>query len=674
MGQQRLEGLTFSFPLPPAYAPCTTPFEHLTKVTIDNLKVETHHRGQYLLLRTLTPTHFLASVTGAVEDEEGNVLMLQLYNQETAVVDRGGFSGGTVMVVVEPYLHRLRDGSCGIRVDHPSDLRILSDHEASVSVQWRQQVLGSEMDAMQWKAKGNDAFNARDYRLAIECSTAPSPSRSHQFDAAFQDLNTIPQTSEKPLLRKAQALYHLQRFAESCEVHEVLEKEFPANSLAQSEFARANARLAEQQTGVFPFKQMQREATRRSPPLLDHATYIGPVAVRPNPSAGLGVFTTKAVKAGDLLICEKAFAYAHVELNDYPKSSTCRIDPLMTEKLAKNRSLTPEITALYHGEYESVDGREVDNLPVVDSFLLDRIVSLNAFGCCPSLREIHLRSWGSDGCPSGTMNDVSATGVWPLISRINHSCHSTALSTFIGDMMIVRATRDLPADTEVTCMYRSVHRDRDAPGPNMPPLALSCRNWGFQCTCILCQDHAATRAGSLSRRHKLQQELEVVLAMHRAWGPDPMKVDALLTKIAGTYPRPAAEVPRLALERGYPLLALLYASLDNPRRAIGFAVKALEALGYVVEGALAPYSSGGGRLRVKGWGAVTEGLVGCWVTLAHSYRKVAPALAPQASPHHPIHIPNPESPTPITVSLPTAYNIPPPFPTQKVIPESPSKR
>ncbi|PYI35413.1 TPR domain protein [Aspergillus indologenus CBS 114.80] len=645
-GHHWTEGSIFSFPLSPAYAPCTTPLEHLTKVMVDNVKLETHHRGQYILLRTLTPTDFRVVVGAVTEDEAGNVIMLQLHNQETEVFARGGLSEGTVLVVVEPYLHIPGISPCALRVDHPSDQRVLSDWDIMVPVQWRRQLVGPELGAMQWKAKGNDAFNAGGYRRAIDCytqalSSSPTPDealtiklnraltflRSHQFDAALRDLEPLPQSSEKALLRKAQALYHLQRFAESCEVHRVLEKAFPGNSLAQSEFARAKARLAEQQTGVFPFKEMQREATRRSPSLLDRATYVGPVAVRPTQSSGLGLFTTTAVKAGDLLVCEKAFACAHMDLYDFRKSL----------KLLKNPSLIPGIVTLHHEEYESVDVREVDNTPVVDSFLLDRIITANAFFTDrSSRREETLQAWGSDGRIPAKKADVVACGLWPLISRINHSCHSTAECAFIGDMRIVRAARDLPADTEVTCMYRSVHSIGDSFDRELDSTpALKFGNWGFRCTCILCHDHETTPADNLSRRRKLLQELGIVLAILKDGVPDPMKLEEhVINKIVSTYVRPAAEVPRLALEKGYPLLALLWARRNNPGKAIECAVKGFEALGYVVEGALPPYPSGGGGggrpPRVKKWKVVTEGLVGCWMTLAHSYRKVAPALAPQA--------------------------------------------
>ncbi len=58
---------------------------------------------------------------------------------------------------------------------------------------------------------------------------------------------------------------------------------------------------------------MLAEAERKFPnPDMDRADFVGPIEVRPckNPEHGRGLFSTRAVKAGDLLLCEKAFCAA----------------------------------------------------------------------------------------------------------------------------------------------------------------------------------------------------------------------------------------------------------------------------------------------------------------------------------------------------------------------------
>lgn len=127
---------------------------------------------------------------------------------------------------------------------------------------------------------------------------------------------------------------------------------------------------------------MQAEARKRSPPVLDRATYIGPVAVRHTESRGRGLFTTMAVQAGDLLLCEKAFAYVfsdianadqhrsiliNMETREMTKGADVDLISLAVQKLQKNPSTAPAVTALYHGSYGPVTVSEVDGKPVVDT-------------------------------------------------------------------------------------------------------------------------------------------------------------------------------------------------------------------------------------------------------------------------------------------------------------------
>ena len=44
---------------------------------------------------------------------------------------------------------------------------------------------------------------------------------------------------------------------------------------------------------------------------MDAATYLGPIEVQGSDGKGRGLFATRDVKAGELLLCEKAFALVH---------------------------------------------------------------------------------------------------------------------------------------------------------------------------------------------------------------------------------------------------------------------------------------------------------------------------------------------------------------------------
>jgi tetratricopeptide (TPR) repeat protein len=195
--------------------------------------------------------------------------------------------------------------------------------------------------------------------------------KAKNFDAALAALEPMvscPKPVEKALYRKAQALYHLQKFEECCEVLTTLRSEYPDNIEAKKELLRATKRLQEQKSGTYRFNQLYMEAAKFRPPHLDHATYIGSVTVRQSGVRGRGLFTTKAIKAGDLLFCEKAFAHAYIaddtqEASDRDNDLTLLINVerdrvtmgaqselirMIFQKIYKSPSLAPAIIDLHH--------------------------------------------------------------------------------------------------------------------------------------------------------------------------------------------------------------------------------------------------------------------------------------------------------------------------------------
>lgn len=156
--------------VPPAYVPCISPLSDLTKVMIRDLLLETHHRGSYLLLRSITPPDRMNAVMAIVEDENMDTLMLQLYYQEEEN-ERAAeeiLEEGTVLIVKEPYFKLMSDGDHGIRVDHLSDITHLPIYDERVPNCWQLRSAKHYASASAWKMKGNDYFNESKYDAAIE--------------------------------------------------------------------------------------------------------------------------------------------------------------------------------------------------------------------------------------------------------------------------------------------------------------------------------------------------------------------------------------------------------------------------------------------------------------------------------------------------------------------------
>lgn len=187
--------------------------------------------------------------------------------------------------------------------------------------------------------------------------------------------------SEKSLFRKARALYELGDYKQSLEILEKLTQSFPENKAASSEKDRVNERLKEQRTGEYNFKQMYKQA-ERSPPFIDCATFSAPVEIRESPGRGKGLFTTKAVSAGELLLCEKAFSYSFAGDEQSRKQTKVLMNlatkrmvvggqahllTLIVQKLYHNPSLSAEFGDLHHADYQKPTVLETDGTPVVDS-------------------------------------------------------------------------------------------------------------------------------------------------------------------------------------------------------------------------------------------------------------------------------------------------------------------
>lgn len=209
------------------------------------------------------------------------------------------------------------------------------------------------------------------------------------FEAALADTDCLmldPGTSEKALYRASKALYALQRFSECHKVLKTLCEKYPKNFDAKKELERVCTRVSEQKYGTYDFETMYKQAAKLRPPKLDNATFIGPIVVKNSPGRGQGLFTTKAVKAGELLLCEKAFAHCYAPNPGKPQNWGSKLNILVNiqtsqmtlgthgdlitsivQKLWHNPSLVHEFLTLYCGSYEPVELIEIDGRPVIDT-------------------------------------------------------------------------------------------------------------------------------------------------------------------------------------------------------------------------------------------------------------------------------------------------------------------
>lgn len=121
----------------PAYSPCTTSLDKLSKVMIDDLRLEAHNRGSYVLLRSIVPPDRNAAVFSIVEDEKGSVIDIFLHNKTKDRSPNEILGEGTVFIVKEPYLKLTANEGYLLRVDHVTDLVYLSMEDPLMPAAWR---------------------------------------------------------------------------------------------------------------------------------------------------------------------------------------------------------------------------------------------------------------------------------------------------------------------------------------------------------------------------------------------------------------------------------------------------------------------------------------------------------------------------------------------------------
>jgi hypothetical protein len=223
------------------------------------------------------------------------------------------------------------------------------------------------------------------------------------YDAALEDASSAcaePKPPEKALYRAGMALYHLGRYGECLARREQLLREYPHTETDDAHMQCVRQRLHEQTSGGYDFPKMY-DDVRMGKRHLDIATFVGPVVVKSSPGRGRGLFTTRPVKAGELLLCEKAFAYCAA---DEPETSSSQstggsppssrqasslstvgilvsthynlftigtqADVITTaiQKVFRNPSFSASFTSLHSGTYKPIDAPLlVDGHPVVDS-------------------------------------------------------------------------------------------------------------------------------------------------------------------------------------------------------------------------------------------------------------------------------------------------------------------
>ncbi|ENH67367.1 hypothetical protein FOC1_g10007145 [Fusarium oxysporum f. sp. cubense race 1] len=490
--------------IPDLYEPCVIPEDDLEPMPISDMRLKTHHRGKKVLLRVKTAPARVTAVVTIVEDEEGTAVLLALYQQlqEDLLTVRHP-AQDSVAILKDPFFEQTAEGTYSLQVVHPSDIIWLEDHDERIPEQWR----------VHRKIKSSAKYRAEGEGLA---------SKEHWLPALHS--------------------------------------------------------LKEQNDGAYAVVNMLIDA-QEAPPLIDCATFSSLVEIRVAPGRVMGLFLTKDVSAGDLILCGKAFSYYFMDdekshetypilLNMSSKELTSggsvHLWPQVTQKLFHNPEYIYTIQELFHGDHKKLQIIECDGSPVVDSFMVERIIHYNEVNA-PRTKsnDLETRVFRKTGDSLETDNN-------------NTNCVSNCRRSFIGDMQIIRATQDMSAGTKLLLSYRI-----PCAFESYAQVQKHLSTWGFKCACDLCKSRSKEDKAALEKRRKFCHEASDLLKTE-VLQFNFAKARTVLKQLEKTYNGKSANKVRLELSELYFGMSDRYTDSGMHADFVRMIVKSLESLGFVI--------------------------------------------------------------------------------------------
>jgi tetratricopeptide (TPR) repeat protein len=572
-GQKAIPAIAVGQP----YPPCIVSLQKLEPIKFSDLKMETHHRGKKLTIRRASPVVTLAARSWAMVQDEAEKETERL--EMCLHKNRHGedvLESTRRFIIKEPYFTLTDQGEPTLRIDHPSDLVVCRGEEIS----HQDDAAKAEKLATKFKNKGNAALKEQDLPEAyteytqglkvaqqeVLSSSNPDLARDifrnrayinlllNQLDEAISDSgNSLTRKDDdrsksldsKAYFRAGSATYSLGDYASSENFFKSQLKLSPGDRDATAYMRKIESRIQEQTTGSYDFLKMK-TGLSKAHPRTDAATFTGNTEVKNSPGRGNGLYTTRSINTGELVVADKAFCVvwshepeAMTAMTYDVRDSRIRVSPVgltssIVQKLLSNPSQISRVIDKYgdwQGTSKSKDVFSTDDGPVVDVFRVQDIMSRNAFGV------------GAQYGEEGARN--ASTGFFTYAAYINHSCIPNLKREFIGDLIVLRAIRPLAEGEEVFLAYDE-NPDYDA------RQAALMTTWGFECQCKLCEAEKADGVEARKKRADLMKEAEAFVEKEHWAGAKRLvlrRAQRLAKGIEETYEKERYEgLPKRGLE------------------------------------------------------------------------------------------------------------------------------
>ncbi|KAJ9150382.1 SET domain-containing protein [Pleurostoma richardsiae] len=486
-----------------AYPASTQSIKNLEIMPLAKLRIETRHTGRGIIVKAITAPYTGAAAVSVVEDERGDVDKVAIYNHSHACL-LCRIPEGCILAVKEPYYKcNGEKHDYMICIDHPSDVVLLKPRGPIIPAALRVGVDKVRLKSLEeWRSTGDQAFLVHDLPTAIFCYTEALEAASSEGDPIKAGICG----------KRAGSNLTLGRYDTAGDDALASRTRGPSKWKSYATAGRAAYELRDY--GCYNFLKMF-ETISPQQVHLDHASYVARTYVAESPLHGRGVFASQLIKAEELIPCEKAASMP----NQYdPPKASAALFATMVRQLYDNPSLGKSVLELHGGDCprSGKEGEIIDCIPVVDVYLIESIRLRNCFSSPLSTRE--------DTRPGNEPGNM-AKGLWTYASYMNHACVANAMRSFIGDMLILRATRDIAKDDEIFQQYVPVKAH----------LALRQtqfrQGWGFECRCTLCEGQARSNPESLDKRTQLLKQIEKIAHKRPPSGAKGVASDAAIRTI-----------------------------------------------------------------------------------------------------------------------------------------------
>ncbi|GAA6013669.1 hypothetical protein JCM10207_004811 [Rhodosporidiobolus poonsookiae] len=494
----------------------------------------------------------MLGTTFVVEDPTGRAESLGVYNCPHHGINTGSdldalFPLGQILAFREPTFKPDQSGQGQLlRADSPSDIVFLRpDHPLLRDVHWAYPSPAKPLPAsFDFKQHGNSLFKQKKYLLAVNAYSdglAASPSDEQKllphldraqahllignFASAFRDASAVLAYLDKdvssPLgsllkatLRRARALEGLRLLDEAKTAYEAVREVDPSGAEGKDGVKRVEKMLGQSKTGEYDWQALESLRTEKDAMQVEVGDFVGPVKVVEfkERGGGRGVVATGDIKAGELVLVEKAFAVGrpqndtsssvlavNLHLGRSEKGADLVLAGSIVSRLMDDPSTLPIFNSLYGGKdhppssvasFGALNRRQAsleDKAVDIDIARIEAISIANRYGITTA-KDDKVRSLDS------------SSGLFLNASLFNHSCAPNALWTACDDIMIVRARAPIAAGEEVFVAYINTEADRKHRTDVLSG------HFDTGCTCELCQDDSRDGRTALARRKKLLVE------------------------------------------------------------------------------------------------------------------------------------------------------------------------